>query len=179
VSGQSAGDAAFATTLAKGLVVLEAFEDGASVLGKMELSARAGIPRPAVRLLVGGRGDGTRNCARAPGGQVRVLRRGVFKIRPRQNNDAIPISKTGSGAKRSSGATLPPAPHASGQVFDSIRTLEGWTIPAGASERSRARQRQSRMPYRRMEALPDLGENRENMQIARRKDKRCFVGSIS
>jgi hypothetical protein len=65
VSGQSAGDAAFATTLAKGLVVLEAFEDGASVLGKMELSARAGIPRPAVRLLVGGRGDGTRNCARA------------------------------------------------------------------------------------------------------------------
>jgi len=64
VSGQSAGDAAFATTLAKGLVVLEAFEDGASVLGKMELSARAGIPRPAVRLLVGGRGDGTRNCAR-------------------------------------------------------------------------------------------------------------------
>jgi hypothetical protein len=117
--------------------------------------------------------------ARGPGGQVRVLRRGVFKISPRQNNDAIPISKTGSGAKRSSGATLPPAPHASGQVFDSIRTLEGWTIPAGASERSRARQRQSRMPYRRMEALPDLGENRENMQIARRKDKRCFVGSTS
>ena len=47
----SAGDAAFATTLAKGLVVLEAFDAGAPMLGNMELSARTGIPRPTVARL--------------------------------------------------------------------------------------------------------------------------------
>jgi DNA-binding IclR family transcriptional regulator len=47
----SAGDAAFATTLAKGLVVLEAFDAGVSMLGNMELSARTGIPRPTVARL--------------------------------------------------------------------------------------------------------------------------------
>ncbi len=47
----SADDAAFATTLAKGLVVLEAFKAGATVLGNMELSARTGIPRPTVARL--------------------------------------------------------------------------------------------------------------------------------
>jgi DNA-binding IclR family transcriptional regulator len=51
VLAESAGDAAFATTLAKGLVVLEAFEAGASVLGNMELAARTGIPRPTVARL--------------------------------------------------------------------------------------------------------------------------------
>ncbi len=51
VLAQSAGDAAFATTLAKGLVVLEAFDAGAPVLGNMELSARTGIPRPTVARL--------------------------------------------------------------------------------------------------------------------------------
>jgi DNA-binding IclR family transcriptional regulator len=51
VLAESAGDAAFATTLAKGLVVLEAFEAGASMLGNMELSARTGIPRPTVARL--------------------------------------------------------------------------------------------------------------------------------
>jgi DNA-binding IclR family transcriptional regulator len=51
VLAESAGDAAFATTLAKGLVMLEAFEAGASMLGNMELSARTGIPRPTVARL--------------------------------------------------------------------------------------------------------------------------------
>jgi DNA-binding IclR family transcriptional regulator len=44
-------DAAFATTLAKGLVVLEAFAAGAPVLGNMELSERTSIPRPTVARL--------------------------------------------------------------------------------------------------------------------------------
>ena len=51
VLAESAGDAAFATTLAKGLVVLEAFEAGVTRLGNMELSARTGIPRPTVARL--------------------------------------------------------------------------------------------------------------------------------
>ena len=51
VLAESAGDAAFATTLAKGLVVLEAFEAGAAMLGNMELSARTGLPRPTVARL--------------------------------------------------------------------------------------------------------------------------------
>lgn len=50
VLADSAGDAAFATTLAKGLVVLEAFE-GATPLGNMEISVRTGIPRPTVARL--------------------------------------------------------------------------------------------------------------------------------
>ncbi|WP_022724092.1 IclR family transcriptional regulator [Rhodopseudomonas sp. B29] len=50
VLAESAGDAAFATTLAKGLVVLEAFEAGA-MLGNMEISLRTGIPRPTVARL--------------------------------------------------------------------------------------------------------------------------------
>ena len=41
----------FATTLAKGLVVLEAFDADAPMLGNMELSARTGIPRPTVARL--------------------------------------------------------------------------------------------------------------------------------
>ncbi len=48
---ESAGDTAFATTLAKGLVVLEAFEAGPALLGNMELSARTGMPRPTVARL--------------------------------------------------------------------------------------------------------------------------------
>jgi len=48
VLAESAGDAAFATTLAKGLVVLEAFDAAAPMLGNMELAARTGIPRPTV-----------------------------------------------------------------------------------------------------------------------------------
>ncbi len=51
VLAESAGDAAFATTLAKGLVVLEAFETGPIMLSNMELSARTGIPRPTVARL--------------------------------------------------------------------------------------------------------------------------------
>ncbi len=51
VLAEGTGDAAFATTLAKGLVVLEAFEAGASVLGNMEISERTGIPRPTVARL--------------------------------------------------------------------------------------------------------------------------------
>ena len=51
VLAESGGDAAFATTLAKGLVVLEAFAAEAPVLGNMELSARTGIPRPTVARL--------------------------------------------------------------------------------------------------------------------------------
>jgi DNA-binding IclR family transcriptional regulator len=48
---ESAGDAGFATTLAKGLVVLEAFEAGVAALGNSELSARTGLPRPTVARL--------------------------------------------------------------------------------------------------------------------------------
>jgi DNA-binding IclR family transcriptional regulator len=48
---ESAGDAAFATTLAKGFVVLEAFKDGAPLLGNMEIAVRTGIPRPTVARL--------------------------------------------------------------------------------------------------------------------------------
>ncbi|QAU46552.1 IclR family transcriptional regulator [Bradyrhizobium guangzhouense] len=44
-------DAAFATTLAKGLVVLEAFKAGATLLGNMELSTLTGLPRPTVARL--------------------------------------------------------------------------------------------------------------------------------
>jgi DNA-binding IclR family transcriptional regulator len=51
VLAESAGDAAFATTLAKGLVVLEAFDADAPMLGNMEVSARTGIPRPTVARL--------------------------------------------------------------------------------------------------------------------------------
>lgn len=51
VLAESTGDAAFATTLAKGLVVLEAFETATPLLGNMELSARTGIPRPTVARL--------------------------------------------------------------------------------------------------------------------------------
>ena len=51
VLAESIGDAAFATTLAKGLVVLEAFDAGATMLGNMEISARTGIPRPTVARL--------------------------------------------------------------------------------------------------------------------------------
>src|SRR5690348_6073241 len=51
VLAESAGDAAFATTLAKGLVVLEAFTAGTAILGNMELSARTGLPRPTVARL--------------------------------------------------------------------------------------------------------------------------------
>nr|WP_316227472.1 IclR family transcriptional regulator [Bradyrhizobium sp. SZCCHNR1047] len=47
----SAGDAAFATTLAKGLLVLEAFGAGSSVLGNTDIAARTGIPRPTVARL--------------------------------------------------------------------------------------------------------------------------------
>lgn len=51
VLASSADDAAFATTLAKGLVVLEAFRAGTSLLGNMELSTLTGIPRPTVARL--------------------------------------------------------------------------------------------------------------------------------
>jgi DNA-binding IclR family transcriptional regulator len=51
VLASSADDAAFATTLAKGLVVLEAFKAGATLLGNMELSTLTGIPRPTVARL--------------------------------------------------------------------------------------------------------------------------------
>lgn len=47
----SADDAAFATTLAKGLLVLETFGTGSLVLGNMDISARTGIPRPTVARL--------------------------------------------------------------------------------------------------------------------------------
>ncbi|NPU09644.1 IclR family transcriptional regulator [Bradyrhizobium sp. 83012] len=47
----SASDAAFATTLAKGLFVLEAFGMGSAVLGNMDISIRTGIPRPTVARL--------------------------------------------------------------------------------------------------------------------------------
>lgn len=48
VLAESVDDAAFATTLAKGLVVLEAFKAGTTLLGNMELSTLTGIPRPTV-----------------------------------------------------------------------------------------------------------------------------------
>src|SRR3569832_2518846 len=48
---ESVDDAAFATTLAKGLVVLEAFKAGTTLLGNMELSTLTGIPRPTVARL--------------------------------------------------------------------------------------------------------------------------------
>jgi DNA-binding IclR family transcriptional regulator len=51
VLASSADDAAFATTLAKGLVVLEAFKAGTTRLGNMELSTLTGIPRPTVARL--------------------------------------------------------------------------------------------------------------------------------
>jgi DNA-binding IclR family transcriptional regulator len=51
VLAEGTGDAAFATTLAKGLVVLEAFGAPVSVLGNMELAERTGIPRPTVARL--------------------------------------------------------------------------------------------------------------------------------
>jgi DNA-binding IclR family transcriptional regulator len=51
VLAESAGDAAFAMTLVKGLVVLEAFEAGATLLSNMELAARTGITRPTVARL--------------------------------------------------------------------------------------------------------------------------------
>src|SRR4051812_19086425 len=51
VLADSIDDAAFATTLAKGLVVLEAFKAGATQLGNMELSTLTGIPRPTVARL--------------------------------------------------------------------------------------------------------------------------------
>ncbi len=51
VLAESADDAAFATTLAKGLVVLEAFKAGSTMLGNMELSTLTGIPRPTVARL--------------------------------------------------------------------------------------------------------------------------------
>lgn len=51
VLAESVHDAAFATTLAKGLVVLEAFKAGSTLLGNMELSTLTGIPRPTVARL--------------------------------------------------------------------------------------------------------------------------------
>ena len=51
VLAESAGDSAFATTLAKGLVVLEAFDARSTMLGNSELSARTGISRPTVARL--------------------------------------------------------------------------------------------------------------------------------
>jgi DNA-binding IclR family transcriptional regulator len=51
VLADSADDAAFATTLAKGFVVLETFKAGTTQLGNMELSTLTGIPRPTVARL--------------------------------------------------------------------------------------------------------------------------------
>ncbi|RXG84582.1 IclR family transcriptional regulator [Bradyrhizobium zhanjiangense] len=51
VLASSTDDAAFATTLAKGLVVLEAFKAGTTLLGNMKLSTLTGIPRPTVARL--------------------------------------------------------------------------------------------------------------------------------
>jgi DNA-binding IclR family transcriptional regulator len=48
---ESTGDAGFASTLAKGLVVLEAFDAGAFMLSNSELSARTGMPRPTIARL--------------------------------------------------------------------------------------------------------------------------------
>jgi DNA-binding IclR family transcriptional regulator len=51
VLARNVGDAAFATTLAKGLVVLEAFGTGQTSLGNLDISSRTGIPRPTVARL--------------------------------------------------------------------------------------------------------------------------------
>lgn len=51
VLAECGGDPAFSTTLAKGLVVLEAFSAGAGMLGNMELSVLTGLPRPTVARL--------------------------------------------------------------------------------------------------------------------------------
>ena len=45
------GDSSFATTLAKGLSVLEAFDADAALLGNTELAARTGLTRPTVARL--------------------------------------------------------------------------------------------------------------------------------
>src|SRR3569833_4389534 len=51
ILAERAGDAAFAATLAKGRVALEAFKTGSRLLGNMESSVRTGIPRPTVARL--------------------------------------------------------------------------------------------------------------------------------
>ncbi len=51
VLAEHAGDAAFATTLGRGLVVLEAFDVGGALLGNADLAARTGISRPTVARL--------------------------------------------------------------------------------------------------------------------------------
>ena len=51
VLAEGSGDPFFATTLAKGLMVLEAFETGPTHLGNTELSHRTGLPRPTVARL--------------------------------------------------------------------------------------------------------------------------------
>lgn len=51
VLADKAGDGAFASTLAKGLVVLEAFDADARMLGNAEIAARSGLPRPTVARL--------------------------------------------------------------------------------------------------------------------------------
>lgn len=48
---ENGDDAYFATTLAKGLLVLEAFDIGATVLGNAEVAQRTGLPRPTVARL--------------------------------------------------------------------------------------------------------------------------------
>ncbi|HET6182393.1 MAG TPA: IclR family transcriptional regulator [Acetobacteraceae bacterium] len=48
---ENAGDAAFASTLAKGLAVLEAFHAETGPLGNQELATRTGIPRQTVARL--------------------------------------------------------------------------------------------------------------------------------
>lgn len=45
------GGSSFATTLAKGLAVLEAFDAGATSLGNTDLAARTGLTRPTVARL--------------------------------------------------------------------------------------------------------------------------------
>ena len=51
VLSEWSGENAFATTLAKGLVLLEAFEAGDDALGNIQLATRTGIPRPTVARL--------------------------------------------------------------------------------------------------------------------------------
>ena len=48
---ENGDDAYFATTLAKGLLVLESFDIGATVLGNAEVAQRTGLPRPTVARL--------------------------------------------------------------------------------------------------------------------------------
>lgn len=48
---ENSDDAYFAMTLAKGLLVLEAFDIGATVLGNAEVAQRTGLPRPTVARL--------------------------------------------------------------------------------------------------------------------------------